>query len=348
MAIALPDARQLSDEVLQALRLRALRGCELGFTESEVAELLGVSRETVSRWYSAYTNGGIDALPDERTGRPVGSGRSLTDEQAARIQQLLDENSPDKLGIASPLWNRRAVRDLIKKEYGIEMPVRTVGEYLKRWGYTAKRPTRHSKHQDPEEVREWLEETYPAIERRAEAEDATILWCDETGCAADEYPGCGYARKGEPATKEVPDSHIRVNEVSAISNEGEVHFMTYTTTMNAALFIKFLERLVGATKRKIFLIIDGLRAHDAKVVQEWVEEREECIELFHLPTHSPELNADEYLNNNLKGTMNAEALPDNKETLRSNIERFMHKLMLLPERVRSYFQHPCVQYAAAT
>ena len=45
MAISLPDARQLSDEVLQSLRLRALRGCELGYSEIEVAELLGLSRE---------------------------------------------------------------------------------------------------------------------------------------------------------------------------------------------------------------------------------------------------------------------------------------------------------------
>jgi len=46
-AIPLPDARELSDEVLEALRLRALRGCELVFTEAEVADLLSVCRETV-------------------------------------------------------------------------------------------------------------------------------------------------------------------------------------------------------------------------------------------------------------------------------------------------------------
>jgi transcriptional regulator with XRE-family HTH domain len=53
MTLSLPDARHLSDEVLEALRLRALHGCELGFTESDLAQLLGVSRETVSRWWSA-------------------------------------------------------------------------------------------------------------------------------------------------------------------------------------------------------------------------------------------------------------------------------------------------------
>jgi DNA-binding XRE family transcriptional regulator len=53
MAIVLPDARELSDEVLEALRLRAVRACELGLTESQVAQILGVARETVCRGWSA-------------------------------------------------------------------------------------------------------------------------------------------------------------------------------------------------------------------------------------------------------------------------------------------------------
>src|SRR5881409_1483832 len=98
MAIPLPDARLLSDEVLEALRLRALRGCELGFTEADVADLLGVTRETVSRWWAAYHAGGLGALPHDRSGRPVGSGRTLTDEQAAHLQQLLDTHTPEEVG----------------------------------------------------------------------------------------------------------------------------------------------------------------------------------------------------------------------------------------------------------
>src|SRR5437660_11540295 len=128
MAITLPDARQLPDEVLQELRLRALRGCEMGFSQSDVAELLGVARETVSRWWSAYLAEGLDGLPDERTGRPLGSGRTLTDEQGVHIQQLIDEHCPAQLGIAAPLWSRGAVRELIHNEYGIWVAVRTVGE----------------------------------------------------------------------------------------------------------------------------------------------------------------------------------------------------------------------------
>src|SRR3954452_25218036 len=153
MALSLPDARQLSDEVLEALRLRALRGCELGFTEADVADLLGVSRETVSRWWTAYAIGGLDAIPSDRTGRPVGSGRTLSEDQARHIRQQIDDHSPGDLGIPAALWTRKDVRDLIRKRYGIDMPVRTVGEYLKRWGYTAKVPRRHAKDHSPTTAR---------------------------------------------------------------------------------------------------------------------------------------------------------------------------------------------------
>src|SRR5258707_11582435 len=74
MAIELPDARFLSDEVLDALRLRALRARERGLTEADIADFLGVARETVCRWWSAYVIGGLQALPQTPHGRPRGSG----------------------------------------------------------------------------------------------------------------------------------------------------------------------------------------------------------------------------------------------------------------------------------
>src|SRR5438105_3600442 len=162
MPIQLPDARQLSDEALQVLRLRALRGIELGYSEVDLADLLGVCHETISRWWIAYSANGLGSLPGGRTGRPLGSGRPLSDQQARRIRGLIDNNSPDKLGIAHALWTRRAVRDLIRKELKLDLAERTVGQYLRRWGYTSKKPARHARQQDPDEVQEWLEETYPA------------------------------------------------------------------------------------------------------------------------------------------------------------------------------------------
>jgi transposase len=346
MAVSLPDARQLSDEVLEALRLRAVRGCELGFTEADVAELLGVARETVSRWWAAYRAGGAEALPHDRTGRPPGSGRTLTDAQAQQLQELLDTNHPEALGIAAPLWTRRAVRELIRRECGAAMPVRTVGEYLKRWGYTPQKPRRHARRQDPAEVRDWLANEYPLLRDRAAREGAEIHWCDETGAGANEPPGRGYARRGTTPSLEVSGERFRVNLVSTITNQGKVRFMTYTSTLTAAVFLRFLEQLLRGARKKIFLILDRHPAHEAAAVAEWVAQHEGRLELFWLPRRAPELNADEYLNNDLKGQVNAAHMPDTRQELESNFRRFMQTLKELPSHVKSYFQHPKVQYAA--
>jgi len=347
MAIALPDARKLSDEVLDALRLRALRGCELGLTEADVAAILGVARETVCRWWSTYTDRGVPALPQHRTGRPLGSGRLLSDTQAERLQQLLRTHQPEELGVAAPLWTRRAVRDLIRQQYHLDLAERTVGRYLGRWGFTAKRPRRHARAQDPEEVQQWLDETYPAIEARAELEGAEIHWGDEVGVAADQQPARGYAPRGEPATQNVPDPHLRASQISTITHRGDVRFMTYTRTLTAALFIVFLERLLRSTVGKVFLIVDRLRAHMTPAVQAWVTAHRDRLEVFYLPRYAPELNPDEYLNHDLKGQVHSAGLPHNKAEVRSHIQDFMRRLLHLPERVMSYFQHPSVQYAAA-
>jgi transposase len=347
MAISLPDARQLSDEVLEALRLRALRGCELGFTETEVAELLGIARETVSRWWSAYADGGTAALPHDRTGRPAGSGRTLDEQRARHLQQLLDERTPDQLEINVALWTRRALRELIRRQYGIDMPLRTVGEYLRRWGYTPKRPRHRSRFQNPAEVQTWLQKTYPAIAARAAREGAEIHWCDEMGIGANEHSGRGYARVGQTPELPVSGDRFRVNEVSAITNQGKVRFMTYTSTLTAAVFLVFLKRLLHGARKTIFLILDRHPAHEATAVADWVAQQGGRIELFFLPRKAGELNPDEYLNNDLKGGVNAERMPDTKQELESNIQKFMSELQKLRAHVKSYFQHPQVQYAAA-
>ena len=88
--------------------------------------------------------------------------------------------------------------------------------------------------------------------------------------------------------------------ISSISNQGKVRFMLYRETMTAKVLIRFLSRLSKDTERKVFLVLDNLRVHHRKAVKAWLEEHKDRIELFFLPSYSPELNPDEYLNGDLK------------------------------------------------
>ena len=347
MAIELPDGRSESNEVLEALRLRALHARELGYAVVDIATILGVREETVSRWCVKYERGGEAALPGDRSGRPLGSGRLLNPQQEEAIQDLIDSKSPNDLNIPQALWTRQAVQELIQQQTGQFMPIRTVGEYLLRWGYTPQKPVRKAYKQDPEKVTQWLGKTYPEIEKRAAAEDAEIHWGDETGVRSTCQHSRGYARPQNTPELKLPGSRFSVNMISTITNQGKVRWMIYTGKMNAALFIVFLTRLIAGSAKKVFLIVDNLSVHDAALVEEWLAERKDKIEVFYLPKYTPERNPDEYLNCDVKGNINTDGLPKDREELKAKLHRFMRRLSRLPGRVASYFKHKLIQYAAA-
>ncbi len=59
--------------------------------------------------------------------------------------------------------------------------------------------------------------------------------------------------------------------------------MTYEENMNAKVLIKFMRGLIKDSSKKVFLILDNLRVHHAKVVKTWLSEHNDKIEVFHLP-----------------------------------------------------------------
>jgi transposase len=346
MTIELPDGRSESNDVLDALRLRAVHARQLGYAVGDIAAILGVREETVSRWCSRYARGGQEALPGDRTGRPIGSGRRLTDDQERAIQQAIETQTPQELAIASALWTRQAVRELIEQQVGIRLPIRTVGEYLRRWGFTPQVPVRKAYKQDPKAVAEWLEKKYPEIESRAAKEGGEIHWGDETGVRSTCQHSRGYARPGDTPELTVPGNRFSVNMISTITNQGKVRWMTYTGKMNAALFIVFLTRLIAGATKKVFLIVDHLSVHEAAAVEQWLSDKTDQIEVFYLPKYAPERNPDEYLNCDVKANINTDGLPKDREELQGKLHRFMQRLAKLPARVASYFQHKYIAYAA--
>ena len=94
--------------------------------------------------------------------------------QEYKLREIIEGSNPNQMKLPFALWNRRAVMQLIEQLYGIQMPIRTVGEYLRRWGYTAQRPVKRALEQNPEHVRRWLVESYPSIVARAKVEGALI------------------------------------------------------------------------------------------------------------------------------------------------------------------------------
>lgn len=341
------DTRSYSDEVTATLRRLAIAARRRGHSNQQIAAILGVRPETASRWWSDYRREGEAGLPGGRTGRPPGVGRILSPEQERQLQSWITDHAPEELGVGAATWTRPAIRELIRARFGVAVAVRTVGLYLERWGFTPQRPRRRSRKADPEEVERRKNEEFPPIERRSEREDAQLRFADETGAALHDCRGRSYAPRGQTPTLLVSGDRGRVNAISSITPEGEMFFQTFSGTMNGERFVEFLRALVEFADKKVFLIADRHPAHLARRVEAWLAEHRDEIEMFHPPTHCPELNPDEYLNNNLKEALDREPLAGNASELRAKIDRFLNGLARLPERVSAYFRHPDVQYVAA-
>jgi hypothetical protein len=172
------------------------------------------------------------------------------------------------LKLAFALWTRHAVQQLIKQMFRITMPIRTVGDYLRRWGFTPQKPVKIAYEQRPAQVKKWLDEEYPAIKARARTEGADIHWGDETGVRSDCQHGRSYAPKGETPAIRLNAKRTSLNMISTITNQGKVRFMIYDGTMTVQVLIRFMKQLIKGADRKIFLILDNLRVHHARLVEQ--------------------------------------------------------------------------------
>jgi hypothetical protein len=122
--------------------------------------------------------------------------------------------------------------------------------------------------------------------------------------------------------------------------------MVYGGKMNSQTLIKFMERLIKNSEKKIFLILDNLKVHHSYLTKEWLEEHKNQIEVFFLPSYSPELNPDEYLNCDLKAGVHSGVPARTEGQLKKKAISHLRKLQKLPSRVAKYFRHPKITYAA--
>lgn len=341
-----PDARLLNPTTQDYLRQQAIRLRIQGKQIAEIAVYLGVHRTTVSEWWRQYQAQGEAALHQQKRGSRVGTGRSLNEAEAATVQGLMQAHFPNELNIDSALWTRAAVQALIASECGIKMPLRTVGEYLKRWGYTPQKPLKRAYEQNPKAVEVWMETEYPALVGRAQQEDAEIAWGDESGIRSDTQVGRGYAPIGQTPEIDLSSQRVSVNYVASISNQGKVRFMLYSQQLTAQVLLRFMERLIAQRTRKLMWIVDRHPVHRSHKVRQWLQEHQDTIEMQFLPSYSPQLNPAEYLNGDVKQGVHSKPPTRNLKQLKARVRSHLHKLQKLPARIMKYFKHPFIAYAA--
>ena len=291
-----------------------------------------------------YQEGGKKALKAKKQGRP--RRIQLKPLQAALTVRLITDRLPDQMKLPFALWTRDAVAQLIEQKFGLRLSRWTVGRYLKRWGFTPQKPARRAFEQDPLAVNRWLEVEYPEIKLQAKQKGAQIHWGDEAGFRSGHQTGRTYGRKGKTPIVPATGKRFGCNMISTITNRGTLRFMIFRGKFNADVFLTFLRRLIKSAGQMVFLIVDRHSVHRSKKVKDWLQKHQEQIEMFYLPSYSPERNPDEMLNNDVKSNAVGRRRASDVSELAANVRGYLRGRQRKPEIVKGYFNVKTVKYAA--
>lgn len=341
------DARKLKPEAQFEIRRQAIRLHKQKHGPVEIGRRLEVDYGTVRKWIKAWKQGGMKALAVRKRGPKPGTTLQLQPEEQKMIRKRLVEKTPDQLKLPFALWTREAVGLLIEEITGKKLDLRQVGRYLKRWGFTPQRPVKRAYQRCDKAVKKWLEVDYPKIKRQAQKEGAEIHWVDETGLNSHDHRGRGYAPKGKTPVREHNACREKVNMISSVTNQGKLRFMCYEGSFTYQVFHKFLKNLIiEAEGRKLVVIVDNLRVHHSKVIKRWLRRYSAHIEVRYLPSYSPDLNPDEYLNCDLKAELAKRPERRERGKWKATVEDVAEELSRKPERVKKYFEAESISYAA--
>jgi transposase len=274
------DGRKLKHEVLTEMRKRAVARVQSGESPEDVVRTMGFCRACIYNWLAMYRAGGWDALDArKRGGRP----RLLTGRMIAWVYRVVVGSDPRQYKFPFALWTRRAIGILIYRQYGMRLSVNSVGRLLAQLGITPQKPLWRAYQQDPERVRKWIEEEYPAIAQEARQMRAEIWFGDESGLRSDYHAGTTWGPKGQTPVVRSTGARYRLNLLSAVNRRGKMRFMIEKGGLNAGVICRFLDRLMFGARRAIFLILDGHPMHKSRQVAAKVQSFKGRLRLYLLP-----------------------------------------------------------------
>lgn len=347
------DMRKVGADAQYVIRRKTIDLLNQGYNGCQIAKMLGVSTTFVYKIRDLNKKNDLEGLKLKQRGRKKGAKRILTPDQEEKIQQIILNTYPEDHGSDDCLWTRKNTSAMILETYNVQLKLSTMGDYLRRWGYSAQRPIRRNIKQDNEKIQKWVSEEFPLIKAKAKDEGAIIFFGDETNIRNTTAYARGYAPKNNPPKIKVScDKTPKINMISAVANDGTLRFMLYKGNMNSSICIDFLRRLIydryrNPMYKKVFLILDNLSVHISQDVKVWVERHKYMIEIFYLPTYAPEYNPDENINSSLKRAIGAKKIAKTEKELEYNVRLRMMGYRKNSDLVKGCFGMKTTQYAAS-
>jgi len=337
------DGRKLKHEVLTELRKRAVARVQSGESPEVVIRTMGFSRACIYNWLAMYRADGWDGLDArKRGGRP----RKLNGRIIRWVYQVVVGKDPRQYKFPFALWTRNAIATLIYQRYAIRLSANSVGRLLAQLGITPQKPLWRAYQQDPERVRQWVEEEYPAIAKEARQLGAEIWFADESGLRSDYHAGTTWGLKGKTPVVRSTGARHRLNMLSVVNRRGRMRFMIEKGGVNGEVMCRFLDRLMVGSSKPVFLIWDGHPTHRSTEVNEKIRSYKGRLRVHLLPGYSPELNPGEGVWREVKahrlGRAGVFTFADMKSKTLGALRHLAHR----PDKIRKLFLKPSTRYAA--
>ncbi|MDD2736070.1 MAG: winged helix-turn-helix domain-containing protein [Desulfuromonadaceae bacterium] len=270
------DSRKLPDDAREVIRREIIRLRSQGISNKDAASTVGVStRHANMVWKNYLQEENMPLFVWQRRGRRKGEQRSITYKQELQLLSMLLKG-PVVMRLGALLWTRQLFQKAIKRRLKCDVPIRTVGEYLKRWGLIPQRPFGLSGSGKSLEVQSWVANEYQEIVKRANHDGGEIHWLSVQnlgGFTAKIYDDLLSVKKRNA-------THV----VASITSKGQIKFMLSCSGLSSEVSIEFMFRLANDTGRKVYLLADKeVSLFNNEPTNKWLQENCMTIEVLYLP-----------------------------------------------------------------
>lgn len=305
-----------------------------GWSRHDIAEALGISPVSVSRWFARVRDGGPEALrAHPGPGRPP----KLSSAQKGLIPEFLWHGA-EAYGFRGEAWTCARVAQVIEEEFGVRYHKDHVGRLLQELHWTPQVPIRRAIQRDEESVRRWRDEVWPDLQRRARRERRVLVFEDESGFYL--LPGVvrTYAPEAQTPVLHEVQTRDHLSVMGGMTPQGQLYTLVRQQSLNGLHTIEFLWHLGRVAGTRLLVIWDGSPIHRRAEVNDFASETRGKIWLEALPGYAPDLNPwDEGGWHHLKDVEMRNLVCRDLEELDQEFHLAVGRLRQKPRLVRSFF-----------
>lgn len=320
--------------------MRALHLKQQGWLQRDIAEALGASEETVSRWLARVRDAGPQALQ----ARPApGHPPKLSDAQKRLIPEFL-WHGPEAYGFRGEVWTRARIAQVIEEEFGVHYHKGHVGRLLQELCWTPQVPIRRAIQRDEEAIERWRDEVWPDLQRCARREHRVLIFEDESGFYL--LPGVvkTYSPRGLTPVLWEKQTRDHLSVMGGMTPQGKIYTLARQESLNGLHSVEFLTHLLRVAGERLLVIWDGSPIHRREAVKDFVSGTRGKIRLEALPGYAPDLNPwDEGGWQHLKHVEMRNLVCLDVEQLHQEFHLAIGRLRQKPHLVQSFFAQAGLQ-----